>query len=451
MNKKYSLFNRMILYLCIACPSLLFASSDRYIKSPIGTAKRVVKKILKNDKFDFDFSGHVSLESFYDSRQVKGQFHDEYVFYPLDVNFDKRCLDINGKDQLSMTAIHVYGRVEVKGPDVWGAKSSSKIEAKFTGVNDSTIRLFRLNKGIINFDWGKTKLLLGHYYHPIGRDKILGREKFYPITLGTGYGIGFDPFAYVAQARVRHVYRNFEFVFAVFKHYKSEIARFAVTPDLFCQFTANMGKHYFGFGMDYHVEVPRLQTDEGFMTTQQLGSVHPFIFAILNINKLKIRSRFIYSENGRTLGILGSYATKCRDPETDERILTNLRALNVWADIVYTGKRVEPAIFLGFSKNIGASCNIIKSYIDDQGKDVPLLDVEGGVNNTDYRFIAAPRVRFRFGPMVVGAELEYFRVAYARRNFDEENWQNDYDSRGKIICSRVVSNTRLLVTTRYYF
>ena len=80
------------------------------------------------------------------------------------------------------------------------------------------------------------------------------------------------------------------------------------------------------------------------------------------------------------------------------------------------------------------------------------------VVDADYMFILSPRIRVFFGPLVVGAEVNYFRVAYSKRRVqerlaqDSENaWECDFDSRGRVINTVPVSNIRLLVVTNYYF
>jgi len=437
--KDYSL-----LFVFLLCGSLFF---NQYCFS-IGKGS-VRKEFHVGENFSLKFSGNVSLECFYDSRQVFGVYHDEYILYPLPIKMGKRGLDINSKDQLSMTGIYVNCKAIVSGPKVWGAESSAIFKADFVGSgDDDLVRLLRIKQGYSKLEWGKTDLILGFDYHPLFMVGVMA-----PETLSNAQGISYNPFAYVAQARALHRFKHFDMILALIKHQNRPAARLAVTPDLFFQLNAKVKSHLVGAGVNYHIRVPRMITDEGFRATnEQLGSAYPFIFGKFKLNNFEIRGKIIYSENGSIYFIMGTYATKFRNVDTDDRSLVNLRAISFWSEFIYRNEKVEPGLFVGYTKNLGASCDIIKSYEDEQGNEVNLLEFDNHeVTNARYMFIAAPRIKFRFGPVMVGAELEYFRVGYANRGFDQEGWQNDFDSRGNVICYKPVSNTRILISTYYYF
>jgi len=422
------------------------------IDRSLGALAKPISVGKENHRFDIKFSGLFSLESFYDSRQIAGSFQDDYMRFPLPVREDPRGLDINDKDQFNMIGVMVYATTDIKGPEIFGAETSAKIEARFSGVNDATIRLFRLNKGYAQFAWPRTVLMLGHMYHPIARDVLLTGDSFYPGVVSRYRGRKYDPFEYVAQARLRHRYREFEIMVALTKHYKNIMARRAVFPDLFLQFTADIKDHVLGFGFDYHVEVPRLETELGFKNTQQIGSLHAYGLALFKLYPFKIKTRVIYSENGQIFDLIGAYAVECLNPVTDERSYVNLRAVNFWFDFTYEGaKRVEPGLFVGVTKNIGAPRNIVKKYDVDHETEISLLEVDGALTNLNNMFIIAPRLRLRWGPFMLGGEIEYVRAAFAKRNFDEDGWENDFDSRARVVNTRPVSNTRFLVATRYFF
>jgi len=433
------------------------------------TFKKTIKKGKKYD-FSLSYSGNLSLENFYDSRQVRGSFQDQFVRYPFPVVLDNRNLDINDKDQFGMLGIKVYGILDILGPEIWGAKTSAKVEGKFTGVSDETIRLLRLNKAFAQFDWENTTLLLGHNHHPICRYIFPSGDIFYPFTLSSSWGRGYDPFQYVAQARLAHRIRNFEFLFAATKHYREQTSRWATRPDLFVQVSVESNGHIFSIGLDNHVEIPRLRTFQDtptffeipvvtkeYKTTEQISSIHAFFSALLKFERFQVQTRVLYSENGKIFDLIGAYAVKCYNTDTDESILTNLRAVNFWIDFVYKGSRkFEPGLFVGLTKNIGAHCNIIKSATLT-GDNVPvdfernLLDLDGALTNVDNMFVIAPRLRVRFGPMMIGGEIEYVRTAFARTLPNEPGWQDDFDCRGRVIRTCPVSNTRFLLATRYFF
>jgi hypothetical protein len=309
----------------------------------------------------------------------------------------------------------------------------------------------RLNKAYAQFDWSDWMILLGHHYHPIARYTFPTGDTFYPHTLSSAWGIGFDPFRYVSQGRFLRKYKNYELLLAFTKFYNSQEARWATRPDIFLQISGMFKeKHILAVGLSNNVEIPRIETDLNFKTAQQVQSVIPFISAIVRVDPFRIYSRFIYASRGDVFELISGYAVNCYNSKTDERNYVPLRAINFWADIVYEGlDRAEPGLFIGVSKNIGASQNIIKSAVNSEGETVNLLEGEFAVINN--MFILSPRLRMRWGPMVVGAEIEYLRAAFARRSQFKEGWENDFDCRGRVTNTCPVSNTRFLVATRYYF
>jgi len=397
------------------------------------------------DKFDIVFSGNVAFEGFYDSRQLDDYVHGEIATFPLPVVFDKRCLDIHDKDSQNFLGVRAFGRADITGPKVWNANTSVVLRADFVGLDNGTVRAFKLLRGFLTLDWKKTSLRMGHSVHP------MCLREAQPGMLSYGEGVLFNPFLYSSQIKVRHRAGDFEVVGAISKNLFSESSRWAVMPDLFLQMNVHVKGHIVGAGMYYHSEVPRLKTDKGFKTTnEQVSSIYPFIFGTFKSKHFECKLRCIYSENAYNYNILGAYGVRCRDPYTDERIYVNIRTLSLWTDLMYRGKKVEPGIFIGFSKNLGASEPIIKSYINEHGCEISLLNVKGALTNVKYMFTCCPRFRWRFGCFTVGVELEHTRSSFARR-YDEEGWQNDFDDFGSVICSKTVSNTRLLCATSYAF
>jgi len=449
--KKTSVF---IILVCIIWANKIFSASNGDIgELIIRPETKAIKQFAQKEKrkFILNFSGDLALESFYDSRQILGKYQDEFVITPLPFFKDERCLDINDKDQFNMLGIRAYTRLHVLGPEVWGALTSAKLEAKFTGVNNESVRLLRLNKAYVQFDWERTKLLLGHDYHPIGRYTFMTGDKFYPFTLSSAWGAGFDPFRYVAQARLAHKYKNSEILLALTKFYNSENARRVTRPDIFLQVsTVIKDRNVFAIGLSNNVEVPRLETLQGFKTTQQISSIVAFISSLIRVDPFKIESRFIYAENGELFDLIGGFAVSCYNPDNDERTYVPLRAVNFWTDITYEGLlRAEPGLYIGVTKNIGASRSIIKSAVMSDEEKVNLI--EGDLSKINNMFVISPRIRMRWGPMMVGAEIEFLRVAFARRSDFEDGWEEDFANNGEVIHTRPVSNTRFLVSTRYYF
>jgi len=414
-----------------------------------------------NRKFEYHVLGGVCFENMYDSRQVIGSRYNEFIYAPAPQNLDPNGQDINDKDQFNMMGVRACCSLHVKGPEIWGAQTSAVIEGEFNGLADDTVRLFRLERAHANFDWEHTTLLIGHYYHPLVLDEM------FPETISRGHGIVYDPFQYAPQIKLRHRVKNFDFVFALAKDFDRQEARWATVPDIFAQLNLNIWKQILGAGVNYHAVVPRLASEmppkevreanstlvleKKYKTTAQVGSLYPFVFALLKFDPFQLRLRATYAQNASVYDITGAYAVQYRSPVTDERLYVNLRTVTFWADFIYKrNQRIEPAIFFGVAKNLGAKEKILRGYEYDDNF-YSLLTVEDSVTSIDHMLIFAPRVRIRFGNFTIGAEIEYTKAAFAPGTPPAEGWQDDYNCKGAVVCSRPVSNFRFLLATFYDF
>jgi len=425
---------------------------------------KVFKQELKEKefrKFKFFSTGQVALQAFYDSDQFAGVLQDAIALFPLEQNIDSTGLDINDKNQFSMFALNASVKSLFVGPDVWGAKMVGRFEVGFSGLNSRAYGIMNISNIYISMLWNRTELRFGHYFHP------LALSTTYPTPVSGTEGAGFDPVRKVGVIRFTHLIDNYKIFLAISKVFAREEARRAAVPDLFCEFEMTFRKKYkMGVGFNYHVEVPRLfsqvpPAETGldataiYKTPQQVGSIAAFVFARLLPKPFLLKLRATYIENGLPFGIMGSYSVQYRNEVTDERIYTPMRTLACWADLVYLGsKRVEPAIFIGFSKGLGAKTTIVKGFTytgeNDEEQDVSLISLEDPAKNMQYLFQISPRLRMRAKNFIFGFEIGYTRAAFAR-NADDQGWRDDYDCRGKIIDAVPTSNTRVIFSAIYAF
>jgi len=416
-----------------------------------GKGKKFGKMLYEKRKkqFRYAFTGQVVYQSFYDMRQFAGAAQDAIVFFPGPQNIDDSGLDIFNKDQYSMIGINASGKTLFVGPDLWGGKLVGRFEWGFGGVSNETIRIMNIKNAYISILWKSTELRFGHYFHPVALTTV------YPTTVGGSEGLGYDPNRKSPMIRLIHVVRDkFKILMAAAKLFSTEEARLAVLPDLHFQVDYGHDKNYlFGVGIDYHSEVPRIRTEseEPYKTTESFGSIIAFLFARMLPSPFLIKTRLSYVENGTRFGVMGAYGVTHRNPVTDERLYTPMRALTYWADIIYLGsKKFEPAVFIGVSKGLGAARRVIKSYTDDEDEDVSLINVGGAITNAAYMCNISPRLRMRYNNVILGFEIEYSRAYYARA-FDKDDWQDDFNCYGKVINGKPGSNTRFMFTCSYTF
>ncbi|MFC1842035.1 hypothetical protein ACFLYU_00045 [Candidatus Dependentiae bacterium] len=403
-------------------------------------------------KFSFFTAGQVAVVGFYDSHQFVGIGEDAVVFYPEPQDIDSSGLDINNKDQFDMFAVNVGIKSLFEGPDLWGAKVIGRFEFGFGGIAEQEIQalgVMSIGSIYMSFLWRRTEVRFGQFFHP------LALSKTYPTPVSGDEGLGFDPIRRVPMIRLVHVVDKFKFTLALSKLFGLKEARRAVLPDFFCKLNVRFGrKYHFGVGLNYHAEVPRLETEENYKTTEQVSGIAAFVYARLRPYPFIIKTRFNYIENGSPFGIMGSYSAQYRNFVTDEIIYTPMRAVTFWTDIVYVkNKNIEPGLFLGFAKDLGASKNIVKGYTkieDGKQEDVSLININSTMKSARYFFRVAPRVRTRVRNLIFGFEVSYARAAFARDS-SQEGWQDDYDCHGRVVNAKPASNMRLIFNAVYAF
>jgi len=446
---KYTNLLSILLLTFLSFSHLIFSQEDELLPPATtrtsGKAQAFGKELYVTPVkgFAYRFTGQTTLEGAYDSRQIQAFFQDSIAYFPLPITFDPRGLDVFDKDQATLVGLSVSARTLFIGPSIWGATTNGRVDLGFGGLSDKTIWIARLSNAYINFIWRRsTELRIGHYYHPMALAKV------YPTNVNGGEGIGYDPSRKSPIIRIRHNTGNWKFVFAIAKQFNSEASRWAVLPDLFFQLNFYQHENMYGAGVCYRAEVPRVETDFGYKTTEQLNMLYTFAFARIVHHLFIIKARVTYLENGPAFGTIGGYAVADRNTITDNRQLVPLRNMTFWVEAIFKGsKTLEPAVFVGLSKALGAASKIIKCYRNEDGADVNLST---GITNVNYMFALAPRLRAVFKSLILGFEVEYTRAAFARAS-TEQGWQNDYDEYGKIVNSKASGNLALYFTASYSF
>lgn len=208
------------------------------------------------------------------------------------------------------------------------------------------------------------------------------------------------------------------------------------------QFIANAGDHLIGAGIDIKRTVPRLETDKGFKTNESLISITALSYFQFNTDHYKGVIKCMLAQNAPDLGMIGGYAVKTIDPLTDKRTYTNIAVGTTFLDVQREGI-LEPGLFVGILKNLGAGSSIIPSIPDTSVccSPAPCKSLIVGLGtDVDTLFRIAPRVRYNIDPVVVCAELEYDRAAIGTMA-----------SIGDVINTSTVNNVRFLFSMYYFF
>ncbi len=402
------------------------------------------------DKFRTDlpvkakFSGYVAHAAWWDSRQII-QFGDGYnMLYPKKRDFDPDCRDINARGQANMTMIETRQRIELFGPKILGAKSFAYIETSFFG-NGIVINRLRMRSAFVQLTWPDSKVLLGQFWHPIFIIKT------FPLTVSFDAGVPIAPFTRNPQVRFTYFKGNKEFLVAAlaqmnFKSngpigFSTTYLRNARLPILIARAAYDTEKVYAGVGASFMRLKPRIKSNTGFRVNESINSANITAFATVKFEPVELRQQFLLAQNAVDLTLLNGFAVSSVEPITDKRRYTNINAASYWIDI-NINRQIEPGLFIGILKNLGARRNIIPCITDLQTgveeKTIYGLDVDSEQIDTLFRI--APRCRFHILPIDFATEVEYTRATFGC-----------LDRRGRVKNADPIANTRLLFSASYYF
>lgn len=398
---------------------------------------------FENTPYSYAFSGYIKNEAFIDSYQVVGERQDQYLFFPSAPRYDRSGSNIQAKGRFDMLEIETRLRGEVTGPYIFGASSHGVFETDAWASSTLQLGLLRIRHAFIYFEWNDKSLLMGQYWHPL----LL--PECYADTISFNGGTPIEPFTREPQVRLTKQFDNMSLILAACSHANTPYdgpngidtlyARNAILPNINIQLFSSIRQHICGIGVDITRIVPRLVTNKDIRITESLMSFITMAFAAFNWEHLALRTKLIYAQNGCPYGLISGYAVDAIDPYTDQRHYTNTQCLNGWIDMAYRGE-VEPGLFMGISKNIGASQKIIPSITDPQTGKTERLIYDYDFQDIDFIYRVSPRVRWFLKPFIFGAELEITGARYGT-----------VTETARVVDTKLVNNVRTLLAAYYVF
>ncbi len=387
------------------------------------------------------FGGYVHTLFTYDTRQTVSAREGHILFYPANELLDAQGKDINRNPVFHMAVIQSRLHAKIKGPEILGAQSNGLLEAEFVGNGESDVNGFRLRHAFVNLDWGNTSLLLGQTWSPLFVAEV------FPVTVGANAGLPFKPFARNPQLRLTHCLKNWKFLFAL----ASERDYTSTGPDgSGNQYLKNAGLPIFqaqlhhctkncllGISGEYKKLKPSLMSSTGshengdykqWKNDEAISSWALMSYVKLNVAPLTFKAQTTYGTNMTNVLMLGGYAVKDLNPETNEASYTGIRVLGTWAEFSYQKNNWDWAFFGGYSKNLGAEDFVVNQLIYARGKDIASL----------YRL--APRVCKSHQNLKFEFEVEYTATAYGTLT-----------EKAKVINTNRVANTRFSLGISYFF
>jgi hypothetical protein len=401
-------------------------------------------------KFGIKFSGFVKSDFFYDTRQTVNVREGHFMLYPDNILNDASGNDINANPSINFLSIQSRLKGSISGPDAFGAKTMGVIEADFfgnvgSGLDD--VNGFRLRHAFVKLNWKNTELLAGQYWHP------LFVPEAFPGVISFNTGAPFQPFSRNPQLRFGYKISNFKAIVTAYTQRdftstgpdgaSSKYLRNSGMPEFNfqIQFNPDSSGHQVNAGISYKTIQPELFTQNNgktkkYETSTELAGLSYFGSVLLAFKPVKFKLFGVYAENATDMTMLGGYAVRdVIDTSTGSKSFTNLNTMSIWTELQTTGKKVQFAIFAGYSKNMGSN-DSISGYID------ATKGIYARNANIDYVYRVAPRVTFISGKLNIAFELEYTNAFYGTANGDKK---------GGVTNTTAVANTRAVLAFIYNF
>ena len=366
----------------------------------------------------------------YDSRSCVQSNEGLFNMLPNDINPGLNGEDLNAIPSVRFLSMTTRLGFNVTGPEIFGAKSTAKIESDFCGASSSTAFNLRIRQAYTKLAWEKSDLLVGQTWHPMSGDLM-------PEVFSLATGAPFNPFNRSPQVRYNYTpIKGLQFTASAIYQFQygsvgldgktsNTYQRNALVPEVFVGMTAK-GKHLSGgLGVDVSTIAPRVVANN-MLVDERLTSYSAMAFASLKVDYLSVRAKAVYGQNTSHMmqptgfGIVQTFDNGVNNYEPMEMGST-------WITMMY-GKKLRYGFFAGWLKNYG-----------HEGEKFTSLVVR---NNTGldeaYRF--SPIITYKVQNMQIGLEYEHTASSYGT-----------YRANGTVADTHWVANNRICMMLKYDF
>ena len=397
--------------------------------------------------------GQVRTDIFYNSRANQESVDGLFYSYPKDEKLDPNGEDLNATPSSNMYAVYSRMGFDFAGPMIGKAKTSAKIEFDFRGNGNDNLSALRLRHAYFNFDWGKSKVLVGQTSHP-----FFGEVS--PQILNLNTGSPFQPFGRAPQIRYRYNSGAWQLQAAAvwqsqFKSYgpvfengveKSPTRNQAPhknsnIPELALGIDYKANGWIAGVGIDMLSIAPRTNSigadGSTYLVGERLTTLSYEAHLKYQKDKLFFAAKSVLGSNMAHTSMLGGYGIKKTDPVTGEREYTSYRNSSSWINIVY-GKKWKPGIFIGYIKNLGTTDDLENAGTIEKPNYVKYF--YGAGKDIDQLFTGTFELTYNVPHWKIGAEYNYTEAYYGTTQKD-----------GKVKDTHSVGNNRLVLSATYSF
>lgn len=387
----------------------------------------------------------------FDSRKTYTVIGGEYNMIPFDENWNEdHSEDLNDVSSMQLQALTSRFGLDIHGPDLWGWKTSGKLEGDFGGFGTNNTVL-RLRLAYVKLSKGGSELLVGQDWHPLSGDIM-------PDVLGMAAGAPFRPHSRTPQIRGTMYWGSFGYTAALLWQLQYmnngpksasdptstasiDFAHNALWPEAFLGLNFKQGAWYAQVGVDVQKIRPRTHAQVGGVTKkvdESVASFTPTLYAQYVTGDWSIKFRTLLVQNTSHLNQLVGYGVTSVNADGSWNYAP-LRAAISYLNIAY-GKKVRYNLFLGYMKNLGAGEDLC-----DFGTNDYRIYMKGGENFTHLNSVwrIAPSISYNVKAFNIGLEYELTAASYGNLN-----------SKGAVISDNslhTVLNHRLCAMVKYNF
>ena len=376
----------------------------------------------------------------YDSRSCVQSNEGLFNMLPNDINPGVDGEDLNAIPSVRFLSMTTRLGLNVNGPEIWGAKSTAKIESDFCGASSGTAFNLRIRQAYTKLAWEKGDLLVGQAWHPMSGDLM-------PEVFSLATGAPFNPFNRSPQVRYNYApIKGLSFTAAALYQYQygsvgldgktsNTYQRNALVPEVFVGMTAK-GKHLSGgWGVNASTIAPRVIANN-MRVDERLTSISAMVFGSLKVDDLSVRAKATYGQNTSHMQQPSGFGVV----EVLDNGVYNYEPMELgsaWVTMMY-GKKLRYGFFAGWMKNYGSAGDKFTSFV---------VRNNAGMDQA-YRF--SPIVTYKVQNMQIGLEYEHTATAYG----DYFVHQNDYPrqvTNGTVTNTHWVANNRVCMMLKYDF
>ncbi|AZA76875.1 hypothetical protein EG347_04800 [Chryseobacterium sp. G0186] len=348
-NKRISLF--CFVGILSTAPLMAQSTIEKKSDTLVSTPKN---EEVKGSLIKIGFYGFIRNDAFYDTRQNIGAGENIVPLYPKDQALDASGKDINASQKFHMLSVLSRVGINVKGPQVLGAKTSGILEAEFFGSTEAGINELRLRHAYFTLDWGNTQLGMGQYWHPLVIMDCLPNV--------VNYGTGSPIFALNRNPQIRltqKLTKNINAIAAINSQRdftpNTSPYRDSGVPSSHLQLQYKSAKFIAGIAGQYEVIRPQLSSGTPpVVNNNKVKSFTALAYARIITKPLMISASAIMAQNAASFVMLGGFVGYSAPGEAD--IFRTMNTRSAWIDFQQTtSNKIAFGLFAGIVKNMGAN------------------------------------------------------------------------------------------------